>query len=153
MAMSRIERWIVWGGLAALLGLAFLFAAQRGLAQGGWKLIVHPSVTVDAVSREQLARLYLKKGIRWSDGRSAVPVDQSEGSAVRAAFTRDVLAKTPNEVKSYWQQQIFTGRAAPPAVRGSDAEVVRFVAQTSGAVGYVSAAAEVRDVKVVDFLP
>jgi len=42
----------------------------------------------------------------------------------------------------------------PPAVKGSDAEVVAFVAKTEGAVGYVSKAAalppEVKAVAVID---
>jgi len=42
----------------------------------------------------------------------------------------------------------------PPAVRGSDAEVIAFVAKTEGAVGYVSKTATlppvVRTIAVID---
>jgi hypothetical protein len=42
----------------------------------------------------------------------------------------------------YWQKQMFgSSPVRPPAVKGSDAEVVAFVLGTEGAVGYVSKAA------------
>jgi hypothetical protein len=43
-----------------------------------------------------------------------------------------------SEVKSYWQQQIFSGRSVPPVEKASDAAVVKFVEATAGAVGYVA---------------
>ena len=55
----------------------------------------------------------------------------------------------------YWQKQMFgSSPVRPPAVKGSDAEVIAFVAKTEGAVGYVSKAATlpagVRAVVVID---
>jgi hypothetical protein len=55
----------------------------------------------------------------------------------------------------YWQKQMFAANPLrPPAVKGSDAEVIAFVAKTEGAVGYVSKAAalppEVKAVALID---
>jgi hypothetical protein len=55
----------------------------------------------------------------------------------------------------YWRKQMFqTNPLRPPAVKGSDAEGIAFVAKTAGAVGYVSRAAtlppEVRAVTLID---
>ena len=46
-------------------------------------------------------------------------------------------------VANYWQRQIFSGRGTPPPIKESDAEVIAFVAANPGAIGYVSADAEV----------
>jgi hypothetical protein len=57
-------------------------------------------------------------------------------------------------VKTYWQQQIFAGRSSPPAEKSSDADIVAFVAATTGAVGYVSQTAPVGDgVRVLTVSP
>jgi ABC-type phosphate transport system substrate-binding protein len=59
-------------------------------------------------------------------------------------------------VLQYWQRQLLspTGGARLPTVKGSDAEVLVYVAKTKGAVGYVSAGAalssDVKAVSVVD---
>ena len=65
-------------------------------------------------------------------------MDQPEGSPVREAFTKAVLRKSVSAVKSYWQQQIFSGRAVPPTERPSDTEVLNFVRSNPAAIGYVS---------------
>ena len=51
----------------------------------------------------------------------------------------------------YWQKQMFSSSALrPPPVKGSDADVIAFVAKTAGAVGYVSAGASLPpDVKTL----
>ena len=73
---------------------------------------------------------------------AAVPVDQSGTSAVRKAFSEAVLGMPVATAVQYWQKQMFrTNPLRPPAVKGSDAEVIAFVAKTEGAVGYVSKAA------------
>jgi len=118
-------------------------------AQSGFKVVVHPSNPTSSLSRDQVARLFLKKTGAWSNGRAVVPVDLVESAPVRSAFSRLVLGKSVAEVKAYWQQQIFSGRAVPPVEKGSDAQVVRFVADNELAVGYVSEGAAVGDLKVV----
>jgi len=118
-------------------------------AQDGFKVIVHPSNPTNSISRQQLARYFLKKTTNWPDRRPVLPFDQPETAANRRAFSRQVLGKDLAEVKAYWQQQIFSGRAVPPTVRSSDAQVVSAVRESQSAIGYVSAGADTSGVKVV----
>ena len=73
------------------------------------------------------------------------PVDLAEASGIRKAFSSEVVGKDVATVRSYWQQQLFTGRGVPPVVKASDAEVLAFVASRPGAIGYVSAGAALPD--------
>jgi ABC-type phosphate transport system substrate-binding protein len=97
----------------------------------------NPFVTIRA---DELSRLFLKKSTAWSNGQSAQPVDQTDGSSLRRRFTARVLNKDTASLKSYWQQMIFSGKAVPPPALDSDAAVLEFVRQHPYAVGYVSAA-------------
>jgi hypothetical protein len=132
-----------------LLGLALALYPDSGQGQTGWRIIVHRSNPVSDVSRDQMARLFLKKSLTWPDGRPAAPVDLPEDSAARVAFSRVVLGKSIAAVKAYWQQQIFSGKAVPPPEQASEEQVVGFVAANPLAVGYVSASAPLPGVKVV----
>lgn len=133
--------------IAVFLAATLSTAVAHG--QSGFKLVVHPSNPTSSLTREQAAKLFLKKANTWSDGRAVVPVDQVESSAIRVAFAKQVLGKKVSEVKAYWQQQIFSGRAIPPVERSSDAQVVRFVAGNELAIGYVAEGAAKGDLKVV----
>jgi len=129
--------------------LTVLLPAASGLGAGGFKVIVHPSNPVDSISREQLAQIFLKKATTWPGGQRAAPVDQTEGSAARAAFSQAVLTKTVSEVKAYWQQQIFSGRSVPPVEKANDSQVVGFVLGNELAVGYLSDGADTGGAKVL----
>jgi ABC-type phosphate transport system substrate-binding protein len=102
------------------------------------KVVVNASSGVDSISKTKAADLFLKRVTRWENGRAVTPVDQSEKSVARAAFTKDVLGKEVVWVKSYWQKMIFSGRASPPAELPSDGEVLELIRSNPDAIGYVS---------------
>jgi ABC-type phosphate transport system substrate-binding protein len=140
--------------LPGLLTILLLLAAPAGGADD-FAVIVHPSVAGASIRRTDLSAIYLGKATRWGGGGLAVPVDQSGASGVRRAFSEAVLRLPVATVVQYWHRQVSGANPLrPPAVKGSDAEVVAFVAKTRGAVGYVSKAAilpsEVRAIAVVD---
>jgi hypothetical protein len=115
----------------------------------GVRVIVNPATPVSALAREQLSRLFLRKVARWDGGAPVLPVDLAESAPARDAFTRAVHRRSVEMIAAYWQRQIFSGRQLPPPDKGSEAEVVTYVRTTPGAIGYVSAAAELRGVRVV----
>lgn len=121
----------------AALGLFILFSVQQAGA-AGVKLVVHASNPLDSISKEKVADLFLKRVTRWENGRAVTPVDQSEKSPVRGAFTKDLLDKEVVWVKSYWQKMIFSGRGTPPAELKSDGEVLDLVKSNADAIGYVA---------------
>jgi ABC-type phosphate transport system substrate-binding protein len=121
-------------------------------AAEGYKVIVHPSNPANSLSREQVMQYLLKKALTWPSGTSVAAVDLHKQSTTRGSFSREVLQKSVAAVTAYWQQQIFSGRAVPPPEKLDDAAVVAFVEANDGAIGYVSAAADVGNAKVVRLL-
>ncbi len=129
--------------------LALVLSAWPAPKVQEFVVVVHPSNAAMDLPREQVARFFLKKTTSWPDRRPVVPIDQPESSALRQAFSRLVLDKEITEIKAYWQQQIFSGRAVPPAVRAGDEQVIDAVRESAGAIGYVSPQADTSGVKVV----
>lgn len=101
-------------------------------------VIVHPSNPTANVSRRFVADAFLKKTTRWDHGETIRPVDQTPESAVRRRFSDEVLKRSVAAVRNYWQQIIFAGRGVPPPELNGDEEVIQYVADHTGAVGYVS---------------
>ena len=137
--------------LGVVAALAALAAPMRAVAaQDGVRVIVHPEAPTTALTRDHVSRLFLKKTRHWDGGIPVVPVDLSDRSPTRVAFTRAVHRRSVELVRQFWEQQIFSGRSVPPPNKASDAEVVAYVRTTRGAIGYVSADADVRGVRVVE---
>lgn len=110
-------------------------------------LVANSSVAATSVSRSEASRMFLRLQTAWPEGGHVKPVDQAKSSPVREAFSRDVLGKSVASVEQYWTQAIFSGRAVPPVEKRSDADVVAYVRETPGAVGYVSTSASTEGVK------
>ena len=81
------------------------------------------------------------------------PVDQSMQSPVRAVFSNVVLEKPVAGIRSLWFNKLGKG-ILPPPVKSSDEDVIAYVAETTGAIGYVSAVAvlpaSVKPIEVVE---
>lgn len=134
---------------ALLLLAAWGLTASAPGAPAAYRLVVNPSNAAASLTRSEAARLFLKKVAAWPDGRPVAVVDQERGSAVRQAFSRDVHLKDAEAVAAYWQTLVFSGRDVPPPVAKSDAEVLAFVRQNPGGLGYVSATVDLDGVKVL----
>jgi ABC-type phosphate transport system substrate-binding protein len=102
-------------------------------------VVVRADNPVTSVSRSRLADIFLKRTTRWEDGSVMVPVDLDAADGARTAFTRQVHGKPVTAIQAYWQQQIFSGKQAPPVERASDSDVLEFVRSRPGSIGYVSA--------------
>jgi hypothetical protein len=130
--------------LAAGLGLAGLARAD----DGDFQIIVHPENPATAIDRGFLRDVYLKKATSWRSGAVARPIDLPAGR-VRERYTQSVLRKTRAQLRSYWNQQIFSGKGVPPPSAESVAAVIIFVRSHPGAIGSVPAGADVAGTKVV----
>lgn len=90
-----------------------------------------------ALKKEDLALVFKRKKLFWNDGSKMQPVNLPASNPLRRAFSQAVLGATPEELEQYWNDRYFHG-VSPPFVLGSEEAVLRFVAETPGAVGYIS---------------
>lgn len=99
-----------------------------------------------------LRDIYLKKIVLDASGRRFIPVNLPAAAPLREAFTQALFRKSGDELQDYWNQNYFHG-ITPPYVLGSEDAVLRFVAQTPGAIGYVAGRCLNASVRQVMTLP
>ncbi len=132
----------------AAVACVVMVSARTAHAQA-FKVIAHSSVTESDVPAAALSKVFLKQSKKLPDGTTVTPVDLAKDSDVRAAFSKAVHGRAVGAVETFWQQQIFSGKEVPPAVKNSDADIIAFVKSTPGAIGYVSGGASTDGVKVI----
>ncbi|MCH9649057.1 MAG: hypothetical protein K0U98_12535 [Deltaproteobacteria bacterium] len=125
--------------LLLLLAPALALAVSTTPAQDeySFRVIAHPEVRVDWISKSDASDYFLKKTPRWTDGADIKPIDLNV-QEVRNEFSTAIHDRSRSAIKKYWQRQIFTGRGTPPPEKDSEREIVEFVSSTPGAIGYVS---------------
>lgn len=100
------------------------------IAYDGVGIVVHASNQIAGVTKEQLQQIYRKQATNWSDfgGQNdrIVVVHKGQGHALREVFM-NYTGLTPDEMMK------FTDVTA-----GDNAQVIRVIANTPNAIGYVS---------------
>jgi hypothetical protein len=141
---------VLGGTAAALVVVASLVAPHaRADSAGAYHLIVHPSNPAREIDRSFVAQAFLKKVIHWPSGVPIQPIDMDQRAPVRRRWSDEVLNRSVEAVKSYWQQMIFSGRGLPPPEVTTDEQVIDFVLHRAGAIGYVSADANLHGARVL----
>ncbi len=119
---------------------AALLAALLPARAGDLFVVCQPGL---ALTPEDVREVFLGDK-QMSGGTKLVPV---ENGTLQADFQSRVLKVDAARYASVWSKKAFREGLTPPAVRGSDAEVIAAVKANPGTVGYVSKPAP--DLKVV----
>jgi hypothetical protein len=134
---------LVLAASAVWLGLA------SAATSDDYKIIVHPDNPIAAIDRHFLRDAYLRKSSDWSNGAAIRPIDLPSRYAVRGRFGQEVLRKSSSQLKSYWNQLIFSGKGVPPPEADSPDAVVAHVIANRGGVGYLPLDADPGSAKVI----
>lgn len=107
----------------------------------------------DHFNKAELIELFMGKSATLPNGQRALPLDHPENSPLREEFYYKLTGKSPAQVRAYWAKLSFTGKGTPPRMAPSGSDIRKMVANTPGAIGYVSKADLDPSVKVVFTLP
>lgn len=110
-------------------------------------VIANPSVTEDSLSARDVRDVFLGSRARLRSG-AVTPVLQREGAA-HEAFLSAYIGRTPVQFQTHWRNIVFTGRGRALASFDSETDLVEYVQETSGAIGYISASTPHDGVKVI----
>jgi ABC-type phosphate transport system substrate-binding protein len=131
-----------------LIVFVMLLSIIPGLCLAGdVVVIVNQSVSETTLSKQDVGNIYLGKKSSWSDG-SKIKFVVLTGDT-HASFLKSYVGKSESQFNTFWKKQVFTGKGSPPKELDSDQAMVEFVAQTAGAIGYVSAGTDVSKVKTI----
>lgn len=103
-------------------------------------VVIHPAHSIQTLNLtpENLNPIFWRKQRYWPKGLPIKPVNLDVQHPIRAQFSQTILGSLPNAQVDYWNGQYFNGIKPPYAVKSEEA-VLRYVANTKGAIGYVDA--------------
>lgn len=125
-----------------LPSLIALLAALWPAAGTAGEVIAHPSVSL---GHDEVRDVFLGEK-QFAGTLRLVPVDNA---AAQESFLSHVLQTDLRKYAARWVKKTFREGMAPPAVKGSDAEVIAFVRANPGAVGYIAGSSRGAGVKLV----
>lgn len=131
------------------LSLVLVLLMSGAVLEAGEILIIaNPGVPQDSLDRAVVSDVFKGDKTQWDNGSKINVVMLKEGS-VHEAFVRDIVGTTPEKLRDLWKKAIFTGIGTAPRILKTEKDVVKAVAETEGAVGYVSRSVPHDGVKIM----
>ncbi len=134
----------------ALVTLLFLFSWPE-ISFSQVAVIAHKSVPVDTIKKSELLDFYTGDIKKWHDGQPVVILDLKPRGDTKKAFYK-FLGKSPSRMKSIWLKMMLSGEGDPPLSMRSEDELLKKVASTPGAIGFVSQRRATGDVKTLSLI-
>jgi phosphate transport system substrate-binding protein len=127
------------------------FAPQsRPAADDGLGIVVNRSNPVENLSFAELRKIFMGEQTHWSNGRRITVVMLEAGKQERQAVLTQIYHMDDKDFTKHFLQGMFTGEIhAAPKILATPTEVLKFVLNVPGAIGYVRGAEADESVKVV----
>jgi len=112
-------------------------------------VIGSPSLRVNVLKKEQVRDIFLGREPRLPNGERVTLFAPQENSSAMVKFYRDVLGKSPRQLRIHWAKIRFQGRYHPLEQVADDMMVRERVARSGNAIGIVRSTAVDDSVKVL----
>ena len=137
MLMKRISFYI----LCVLLG-------SSGVTWADMLIIAHQNTPETTISQKEIQEIFLGKRVQWKDNSAIHPAAVKEPE-LHETFLKHYVKKTPSQWIAHWKRMVFTGNGTPPQQFDTQQELLEYVANTSGAIGYVDAETSIENVTIL----
>ena len=113
-------------------------------------ILVNRSNPVENLSFAELRKVFLGEQNHWSDGRRITLVMLESGKPERQVVLSLIYRMEDKDFNAYFLHHVFTGDVhAAPTTLTTPAEVLKFVSNVQGAIGYLRTTAVDESVKIV----
>ncbi|PYU67032.1 MAG: hypothetical protein DMG49_20155 [Acidobacteria bacterium] len=152
--MPRVTFGLLMLGAAVLLSHVLLgtgFAPQSHSAtDDSLGIVVNRSNPVENLSFAELRKIFLGEQTHWSNGRRITVVMLEPGKQERQAVLAQIYRMDDKDFNKHFLQGMFTGEIhAAPKTLATSTEVLKFVFNVPGAIGYVRGTEADESVKIV----
>ena len=125
--MRRVALWLA----------LWIAACTPGLSAA--ELVVNRPAQEAEVSRPFLRGMFGMRVRAWPDGTPVRVFVLPDTDPTHVAFCTEILQVYPYQLRQNWDRLVYSGTGQPPIEVASEEELIKRVAQTPGAIGYVSA--------------
>jgi ABC-type phosphate transport system substrate-binding protein len=126
--------------LFCILSITVMLSSFNSPFAGDMAVIVNKENTLTTLSPGEAKLYYLRKlKSRWPGINKGIrPADRKSKCVEREAFYGTILKMSEAEVSAYFAERQFQNAERLPDKFSSDAEIIDFVEQEAGSIGYVN---------------
>ena len=120
-----------------ILFLTIILATALPVHAGPIVIIANNDVNSPSISAQELQDIFLGNTDSFQDGAHVVPVTLADGAPAHITLLV-LLGKNSSSFRARWRRLVFEGKFSMPRTFPSEDALIKYVASTPGAVGYIS---------------
>ncbi len=117
-----------------LFFLLSLFLADLSLADV--LIITNKDVAGQNLSKDDVKAIFLGKKVQWPNN-AKIHFAISKDPDLHQAFLESYVKRSSKQYQAYWRKMVFTSQGNKPKSFESATELLEYVSNTPGAVGYI----------------
>jgi len=127
--------------------LMMLFAS---MCADALEVVTYPANEADTLSISTLRSIFSMRMTQWPNGSPIRVFVMGDKEPLHSEFSKQILGVFPHQLRRAWNRQIYSGTGQAPAKVSSEAEMLRMVETTPGAIGYLSGKQKNENVRVIE---
>jgi ABC-type phosphate transport system substrate-binding protein len=100
-------------------------------------MIAHDDLQINTIDRNQARLLFTMRIHQWPNNVPVRVFVLPDDHPLHRNFSKIVLGLFPYQLRGVWDRQLFSGTGQAPTTVTTEAEMLKRVASTPGAIGYI----------------
>lgn len=133
------------------LFLATLFTLGYSITCQATNIIVNNSVPAYHYSLNEVRAMFVMRLTQWKNGKTIKVFVLPDDHPVHKSFTKNNLNMFPHQLRSIWNNLIYSGTGTAPIQVSSLEEMQEVISNTPDAIGYVESSSQNSKVHLLDY--
>ena len=131
-----------------ILFLFLLLLMASSTATCDVMIISNKSVPNSSFSRQDIKDIFFGKKLYWDDKTKITIATLNQGD-ITESFLKTYLNQNSKQYDSYWEKKIFTGDKNAPIRFKTSKQMLDYITNTKGAIGFIDAKTPTQYVKII----
>jgi ABC-type phosphate transport system substrate-binding protein len=101
-------------------------------------LITNTSISESEITTAEVNGYFTGEKVRWKHGQNIQIAIMKSSTHAGEIIARDILRVSASDMDKFYLKQVFQGKMTAPRMFGSEADLVKYVAETPGCIGIIS---------------
>ena len=111
-------------------------------------IIANKNVSKKTLTSGEIKDIFLGKIKKWPDNTKIYLVTSGDYD-LHDAFLKTYIKRTASQFGAYWKNRLFTGKGSPPKKFSTTKELMKYIADTQGAIGYIDSGSTPVNVNII----
>lgn len=132
--------------------IAALFFTLPLLGHAELMVVTSNQSTITELTKSEVRQIFSGQS-RQIGGNRVQPLDLPSSSNFRETFYRELMGRSPEQMRAYWTRLIFTGQGQPPREVSGAQEMSTLLNSSAEFIGYLPATEVGSNMKVLLRIP